>query len=100
METSLVTNRGIMRGHLPRAPAATDPKELVAARAKRRTKKSIKRGSNLKSDASPANVDEERIDTKALPAAARRQLSRPRWCSDFSEKGCLHSRTLSLPAPF
>ncbi len=43
--------------------------------------------SNLKGDAAPANADEERLDMKALPAAALRQWSRPRWCSDFL-KGC------------
>ena len=42
--------------------------------------------SKLKGDAAPANA-EERLDTKALLAVARRQLSRPRWCSDFL-KGC------------
>ena len=48
-----------------------------------------------KSDAAPSKEVEGKIDTQALPAVVRRQLSRPRWCSDFL-KGC----STKNPCPF
>ena len=50
-------------------------------------KRNGKNKSKLKGYVAPANNDEERLDMKALPVAARRKLSRPRLCSDFL-KGC------------
>ena len=59
----------------------------MAEKKKGKEKRKSKGKSKLKGDVAPANVDEDRIDMKALPAVARRELSRPRWCSDLL-KGC------------
>ena len=49
-----------------------------------------------KSDAAPSTEDDVKIDMKALPAAVRRQLSRPRWRTDFL-KGCCTEILCPLP---
>ncbi|MFM7980489.1 MAG: hypothetical protein ACKPKO_14340, partial [Candidatus Fonsibacter sp.] len=42
----------------------------------------------LKGDASPAEQGDDKVDLKALPVVVRRQLPRPRWCSDFLKGRC------------
>ena len=41
-----------------------------------------------KSDAAPSKEGEGKADVQALPGVVRRQLSRPRWCSDVLRCCC------------
>ena len=66
-----------------------------------KSKEQSKKGkgkSKFKGDAAPAANDEDRLDMEALPTAAHRHLSRPRWCSDFL-KGCCTKDPCPYPPP-
>ena len=49
-----------------------------------------------KPDALPSKEDDGKIHLNALPSAVRRQLSRPRWCSDYL-KGCCNKDPCQFP---
>ena len=44
----------------------------------------------------PSREGNGTVDMQALPAAVRRQLSRPRWCPDFVQ-GCCKKDHCPLP---
>ena len=80
---------------LVRPLSDSDLRGLNVANHKEERTKGKGRGKS-KSDALPSKEGEGKIDMQVLPAVVRRQLSRPRWCSDYL-KGCCNKNLCPCP---